>query len=117
MTEPRNKEIYSMIRESLGLPASTNFRGTHGKNLDFKRLKCQAKIPTSRNFLRLKYQSRETDRTLCVFVCLESVEGSECLKHFRKWHNLFDHIRTHTNERPFLCPVAGCTDAFKQYSN
>ncbi|TNV86248.1 hypothetical protein FGO68_gene11531 [Halteria grandinella] len=40
-----------------------------------------------------------------------------CGKIFRKWHNLFDHLRTHTGERPFVCPVANCSDSFKQYSN
>ncbi len=52
---------------------------------------------------------------MSMFVCLE--DHGTCLKIFRKWHNLFDHLRVHTGERPYECPVAGCGFTFNQISN
>ena len=115
------EEIFSIVRANLGLSNETRFKVKHGSQLDFKKLKCQAKVPSSRSFARVKFRNKTTDRVLCVFVCQEELPGiherERCNKLFRKWHNLFDHMRTHTNERPFRCPVDGCDDAFKQYSN
>jgi hypothetical protein len=33
---------------------------------------------------------------------------SECQKSFPRPSSLVDHVRTHTGEKPFLCPVQGC---------
>ena len=44
----------------------------------------------------------------------------DCPMNFRKWHNFYDHLRIHTNERPYSCPYAvqkNCKLTFTQKSN
>lgn len=65
------EEIFSIVRASLGLDPETRFKAKHGSQLDFKKLKCQAKVPSSRSFARVKFRNKATDRVLCVFVCQE----------------------------------------------
>ena len=50
-----------------------------------------------------------------MFSCDEN--SYTCKRLFRKWHNLFDHLRIHTGEQPFLCPVEDCEFTFNQISN
>ena len=40
-----------------------------------------------------------------------------CSMIFRKWHNFFDHLRSHTGERPFKCTHKDCGQAFTQKAN
>ena len=63
-----------------------------------------------------RFKNPETKRFLKVLKC--DFEG--CDMKFRKWHNLYDHLRIHTKERPYTCPFAeqlGCNLTFTQRSN
>jgi len=44
-------------------------------------------------------------------------ECSTCKRMFRSRRNLYTHMRTHTNERPFVCPIVSCGKAFTTSSN
>ena len=51
--------------------------------------------------------------TLRFMVC----KHENCGKVFRKWHNFFDHLMIHTNERPYKCPEQHCQMSFTQECN
>ena len=59
-------------------------------------------VPSTRDFRIFRYRNPETNRSLKILVC----EFENCKKVFRKFHNFYDHLRTHTGERPFVCPYA-----------
>ena len=70
-------------------------------------------IPNTLLFSLLHFNKLVSGRPTIAFSC----DYPYCGKMFLKWHNLFDHLRTHTGERPFLCPVRGCRQAFNQVAN
>ena len=73
-------------------------------------------VPSSRMFNIYKFKNPETLRYLKVLKC----EHLGCSQSFKKWHNFYNHLRTHTNERPFECVlrfVINCKKAFTQKSN
>ena len=72
------------------------------KGIDLDDLKQQKvydlHIPATREFTIYKYLNKKTFRFLHLMSC------DICSKCFKKWHNFFDHLRIHTQERPFVCP-------------
>lgn len=109
------KEIISIIIEKYKLSATTIFTIKEGRNCDLSNLEGRVYIPDSKNFKQVKYLNQHTGRSVSTFVCLE--EHGTCMKVWKKWHNLFDHLRIHTGERPFECPVMDCRFRFNQSSN
>jgi hypothetical protein len=55
----------------MNLPATLKLKVKRGEHIDLAKLKCQAKVPSSRNFFKVKYKSDATLRVLSVFVCRE----------------------------------------------
>ena len=94
----------------LGLAPDTPIKCEYGDSIDLSSLEQQIKLPNSTAFRYIKHYNQRTSRWSQEFIC----DYDNCHKIFKKWHNLFDHLRIHTNERPFRCPVMGCRQGFTQ---
>ncbi|KNC96348.1 uncharacterized protein SPPG_08249 [Spizellomyces punctatus DAOM BR117] len=66
------------------------------------------------NTLPWSEKASVTDKA-AIFGC--KWEGCGNQKHFEYRQRLIEHLRTHTDERPFLCPVRQCAHRFTVRSN
>lgn len=112
LENPRST-ILERVRAKLELPLDTELRATPGEAIDLQTIEKKGHIPNTRCFSHVLFTNPATGRLGSVFTC----DHKQCGKMFRKWHNLFDHLRVHTNEKPFPCPKDGCHKRFNQVSN
>jgi hypothetical protein len=81
------------------------------ENKTFHGISKSRHIPNTNHFKILKYLHPETKRMRRIMEC------QYCKKQFRKRCNFFDHLRIHTNEKPFVCDIPGCGKSFSQSAN
>ncbi len=110
--KPR-ETLEGRLREQFNLPLDSTFESERGENIDMQVFEGKAYVPNTRSFSHIKFFNPKTGRTSNIYSC----DQEYCGMYFRKWNNLFDHLRTHTLEKPYICPVEGCGMTFSQASN
>lgn len=111
-SKPR-ETLEGRLREQFSLPVDSIFESELGENIDTHIFDGKAHVPNTRDFSHITFFNPETSRTSNIYSC----DQEYCGMYFRKWNNLFDHLRTHTLEKPYICPVEGCGMTFSQASN
>lgn len=84
-----------------------------GRTFDLRSVQIKKHVPDTKQFRIFTYKNPRSKRHIKVLKC----DHENCDKWFRKWHNFFDHLRIHTNERPYVCPVPDCGFSFTQRAN
>lgn len=70
-------------------------------------------MPSTKLFRIFTFKNPKSKRFIKILKC----DHSDCGKHFRKWHNFFDHLRIHTSEKPYVCDFEDCGFSFTQRAN
>jgi hypothetical protein len=96
--DEENDKIYAML----------------GKDFDLGQVGIKKHVPKTEHFVIFEYRHQYEARRVIRLLCCTH---DNCNKVFRKWHNFFDHLRIHTNERPYGCTVPGCNMRFTQKAN
>eukprot|EP00347_Sterkiella_histriomuscorum_P000938 403373951 len=111
----QDSEQIQLLKKRLGLLESTIVQIIDGKEIeDQENLQINLKnIPASRNFSMIKIYQESSKRWSTSFEC--NFQG--CCQLLKKWGLLVDHLRTHTQEKPYPCPVDGCGMKFSQKGN
>ena len=84
--------IKEAIMHRLRIPSDSKIIFEDGNDVDFSQLEKNLHIPKLRTFKYVKYFKAESKRWTQIFIC----EHEKCDRSFKKWHNLFDHLRSHT---------------------
>lgn len=79
-----------------------------GNTFDLKSVQIKKHVPQTKKFKIFTFKNPKSKRYIKILKC----DHEECGKSFRKWHNFFDHLRIHTNERPYRCLHEGCGFSF-----
>ena len=83
------------------------------EQFNLKQVGIQKHVPNTKNYMIFEYRSPNSRRIIRLLQC----QHKNCGKVFRKWHNFFDHLRIHTNEKPYQCRHQGCNFSFTQKAN
>lgn len=84
-----------------------------GQNFDLSKVKIKKHIPDFKHFRVFTFKNPKSKRIVKIMKC----DSDCCGKYFRKWHNFFDHLRIHTNEKPYQCTYENCQQRFTQKAN
>ncbi|CDW72047.1 krueppel-like factor 11 [Stylonychia lemnae] len=108
-----DKELEQEIKRRLNLEQKAKIIYERGPEIDRMQIPQYTYVPSLKTFVYVKVYNPESKRWSSQFMC----EFKNCMMNFKKWNNLFDHLRAHCDERPYHCPVDGCSKQFTQKSN
>jgi hypothetical protein len=104
MMRPKQEGEYSTTVAQLDdkeaffdIPSNVNVLVQSGSSFDLRSVQIKKHVPTTKQFRIYTFKNPKSKRFIKVLKC----DFETCGKTFRKWHNFFDHLRIHTNERPY----------------
>lgn len=97
----------------LEVPEDVMISVEKGDTFDLRSVQIKKHVPDTKAYRIFTYKNPKSKRIIKVLKC----DHQQCDKWFRKWHNFFDHLRIHTNERPYKCEYPGCDFSFTQKAN
>ncbi|CDW88731.1 zinc finger protein 599 [Stylonychia lemnae] len=102
------KELNNKFKD---IPEDLSVHIQTGRSFDLNSVRIKKHVPSTQNYRIFTFKNPKSKRLVKILQC------DECGKQFRKWHNFFDHLRIHTNERPYVCAEPGCNFSFTQKAN
>ncbi|CDW72303.1 zinc finger protein 664 [Stylonychia lemnae] len=113
LTEIDESYATKQIKQILKLPERSQVQITLGEHINKEQLPNVPNIPALKTYKQVKIYKQELKKWKTLFICTFNNCNTVC----QKWGTLYDHLRTHSNERPFQCPVELCLKTFTQKSN
>lgn len=98
------RNLKERVVEAFKLLTDEHISIEFGEEVDFPSFIAKHHLPKTKLFSQITFISRTTARKSLALSC----DHEGCGKFFKKWHNLLDHLRIHTDEKPFQCPIQGC---------
>lgn len=112
--------LKTQILTRLGISVSSQIVIQQGAEVDLDKYISTTPVPNLKTFIHVRYLREDRQRWCTALICQQGEEVGDhhrCDRMFKKWHNLFDHLRTHSLERPYVYSFQGCKNAFTQKSN
>ena len=90
----------------------SQFACIDGLHLNIRLLGYHGQPTMSRHFRIYLVNDRKKLRRILECTCHDNTRPVRCGHTTYDFHKLFDHLRSHTKERPFVCTMEGCSKSF-----